>query len=87
MQNAKAQCAPHRENIDAIKKEANEAGFPRKEFNTLVRKERLELKLERVAENLDGEQGERYEDMLHALGQLGDTPLGQAAAAHHPAAP
>lgn len=84
MENAKAACSPLREDMDAIKKEANEAGFARKEFNTLIRKERLEKRLKNVAENLDEEQLERYEDMLHALGELAETPLGQAAASQHP---
>jgi uncharacterized protein (UPF0335 family) len=84
MENAKAACSPLREDIDEIRKEANEAGFARKELNTLIRKERLERKLERVAENLDEEQKERYEDMLHALGALADLPLGEAVAEKHP---
>jgi len=87
MKNAKTACSPLREDMAQIKKEANEAGFTAKEFNTLIRKARLEHKIEHIADEMDDEQKERFEDMLHALGELKDLPLGEAAAARHPANP
>lgn len=87
MDAAKAECAPLREDIGNIKKEANEAGFSRKEFNALVRKDRLEKQIEAIPSQLDEEQKERYDDMLLALGELKDLPLGQAAAEKHPGKP
>lgn len=84
MKNAKMACSPLREDMAQIKKEANEAGFTAKEFNTLIRKARLEHKIEHIADEMDEEQKERFEDMLHALGELKDLPLGEAAAARHP---
>lgn len=87
MGNAKQACAPHREDIKQIKKEANEAGFPAKELNTLIKMKRLESEIEHIADEFDPEQKERFEDMLHALGELADLPLGQAAAEKHPNAP
>jgi hypothetical protein len=86
MDEAKLACEPHREDMKALKKEANEAGFAAKEFATLVRKERLEGKIERIAENLDDDQKERFEDMLAALGALADLPLGMAVVDQHPEA-
>jgi uncharacterized protein (UPF0335 family) len=84
MNEAKRKCAPHREDIKQIKKDANEAGFSAKELNALVRKERLERKIAAIPDEFDDEQKERYEDMLHALGELAELPLGQAAAEKHP---
>jgi hypothetical protein len=80
-------CEPHRQDMKEIKKEANEAGFTAIEFNTLIRKERLERKLEKIAENLDDDQKERFEDMLSALGVLSELPLGKHVADKHPDAP
>ena len=81
MDQAKLACEPHREDIKEIKKEANEAGFSAKEFNTLIRKERLDRKIENIAENLNEQQKERFDDMIAALEvlseQMGD--LGKAA--------
>lgn len=87
MAKAKLACEPHRQDIKEIKDEANEAGFSAKEFNTLIRKERLERKIENIAENLDEDQKERFEDMLAALGVLSELPLGRHVAAQHPEAP
>lgn len=87
MDNAKLACSPHREDIKQLKKEANEAGFPAKELNTLIKMKRLEDEIEHIADEFDPEQKERFEDMLHALGELADLPLGEAAAAKHPKNP
>lgn len=84
MDAAKAECAPLREDIAAIKKEANEAGFPRKELNAVARRERLANQIEGIRANLDDQQKERYDVMVHALGQLAGLPLGEAAAEKHP---
>lgn len=79
MQDAKDACASHRDDIAAIKKEAAEAGFSKTEFSAVLRKHRLEKKLEHVADSLDSEQKETYEQMLESLGELAETPLGKAA--------
>ncbi|WP_119270880.1 hypothetical protein [Taklimakanibacter deserti] len=86
MSNAQEACTPHREDQAEIVKEAAEAGFSKKEFKTILRKRRLEQKLEQVADSLDADQRETYEQFLHALGALDGTPLGQAAAGKHPEA-
>ncbi len=83
MANAQDACAPHRDDIAAIKKEAAEAGFSKTEFATVLRKLRLEDKLEAVDAKLDEEQKTNYELMIEALDGLAGTPLGDAAAAAH----
>jgi uncharacterized protein (UPF0335 family) len=84
LQDAKDECLPGRDDQAVIAKEAAEAGFSKKEFKTLLRKRRLEKKLEHVADSLDDGQRETYDQFLHALGELSDLPLGQAAADKHP---
>jgi hypothetical protein len=81
MEKAKEECLPHREDIEAIKKEAAEQGMPKRPFATVLRRLRLEDKVEHVADKLHDEQKESYEQMLHALGKLAEEmgPLGKAA--------
>lgn len=84
MSAAKDSCEPHRQDRAAIVKEASEAGFSKKEFLTILRKRRLEQKVEHVADSLDEDQRDAYELMMAALGQLATTPLGQAAVNQQP---
>lgn len=78
---AKAACLPHREDIASIIKEAAEEGLPKREFSTVLRRLRLEHKLEHVADKLHDDNRETYDQMLHALGKLAADlgPLGEAA--------
>lgn len=76
---AKKKSLPHRERIKEIKKEAAEDGFSAKEFNAVIRKRRLEAKIDMIRERLDEPQQDVYDQLLHALGQLSDLPLGEAA--------
>ncbi len=86
MRNAQEACEPYRQEIATIKKAAAEAGFSKTEFNTVLRKFRLEAKLEAIDEKLDDDQKGVFEQMLHALGQLtlplGDTPAANGKGAH-----
>lgn len=86
---AKDECEPARQDQAQIVKDAADAGYSKKEFKTVLRKHRLEKRLARVADSLDANQKETYEQMLHALGELADTPLGAAALKEkeEPAAP
>jgi hypothetical protein len=79
MEKARENCAPHRDDIAAIKKEAAENGLSKKEFAAVIRKRRLLDKAENVDRNLDDDQKETFEQMLHALGMLVGTPLADAA--------
>ena len=81
MQRAQDDCSPHRDDIAAIKKEAAEAGFSKTEFATVLRKLRLEERLENIDAKLDEDQKASFEMMLHALGQL-DLPFDNKAAAN-----
>lgn len=83
MDNARDAAEPHRQDQAAIVKEAAEAGFSKKEFKAILRKRRLEDKLQHVADSLDSDQKETYEAMLAALGELAETPLGRAALNGH----
>lgn len=81
MKAAQDECIPTREDQAAIVKEAAEAGFSKKEFKTVLRKRRLQDKIDHVADSLDADQRETYDQFLHALGDLADTELGKAASA------
>lgn len=80
MDEAKADCLPLREDQAKLINDLADDGIPKKEFKTVLRKMLLEQRLEHVADKLHDEQKDNYELMLVALGQLADTPLGEAAA-------
>lgn len=79
MDAARLKCQGSRTAIKAAKKLLVESGYHAKELDTLMRKFRLEDKLDHVADNLDDDQKPHYDSLLKALGEFGDTPLGQAA--------
>lgn len=80
MQEAKDKCAPLREDIAEVKKEAHDAGLPRKELNAVVSKRRLLRKADEIRGTLSDEQADNFDQLEQALGMLKDTPLGRAAA-------
>ncbi len=79
MQDAKNDCAPHREDIDAIKDEAHNAGLPRRALNAVISKRRAERRAEEIREKLNEEQQSDFDKLLLALGDLAETDLGKAA--------
>jgi len=79
MADAKDEASPHREAISNIKKEAHEAGIPRKEFNALIRYDRMTRLVEGIRDGLSKDEAILYDDMRRMLGFLADTPLGEAA--------
>lgn len=79
MQKAKDKCAPLREDIAGIKKDAADKGLPRLELNAVLRKRRLLRKAEEVRALLSDEQADNLDQLEQALGMLKDTPLGRAA--------
>lgn len=79
MDAAKAKCAPLREDVAAIKKEANDKGLPRAELNAVLRKRRLLRKADGVRGSLSENQQDNFDQLEQALGMLSDTPLGKAA--------
>ena len=72
---------PDRESISAARKDMVASGYPSTELATIERRYKLQRKLDGIDEKLDDEQKETFAQMVDALGELGDTPLGKAAIA------
>jgi uncharacterized protein (UPF0335 family) len=80
MDAAKAQCSDIKEDISLVYDEAHEkAGIPGKALKSVLKARALERKAAEVREKLDDEIQETHDMIRHALGDLADTPLGQAA--------
>ena len=79
MEKAKKDCQPHRDDIKEIKNDASDEGLAKKPFNALLRRRKLLRKAEAVEDALNEQQKDDFIHMAHALGDLADTPLGQAA--------
>lgn len=74
-------CKELHSDVTAILDEAKGAGIPKKAIRNVVKKHALEAKLEDIRDSLDGDDLDSYDQLLQALGELGGTPLGQAAVA------
>lgn len=74
-----ARCRTVRESISGCYDAAKEAGIPTKELRAVIKERQLHKKIEGLRENLDEEQVETFDQIKHALGMLGDLPLGDAA--------
>jgi MoaA/NifB/PqqE/SkfB family radical SAM enzyme len=72
-------CRGVREEIAGVNDEAKDKGIPKKEFKAVVKARILERKAEKVRDDLDAESVETFDQIRHALGDLADLPLGQAA--------
>lgn len=59
----------------------DEAGVPKKALKKVVKARALERKAAECREELEGDDQDSYDLIRHALGELADTPLGQAATA------
>lgn len=68
-----------REKIKAIKGDLVDSGVPAKELNTLLRKQKLEKKLETIDAALGEDQKETFAQLVEALDEYAETPLGRAA--------
>ena len=79
MDEAKKECQPYRDDIKELKKEVAKAGFPKREFGAVLKARRLARQAEGVRTKLDDNQKDLYDLMRHALGDLAELPLGQAA--------
>lgn len=84
MDNAKEACAPIRDDMKELKKEAAEAGFEKAIFACHVAYDRSIAKAKRAGRKLSEKQRETYDQQRHSLGQLADLPLGNAALSKHP---
>lgn len=76
---ARDEAAPLYEDLDQIKKEAHEAGLPRKELNSLISKRKALRKADGVRAKLTKEQQDNFDAMEKEMGGFAETPLGGAA--------
>lgn len=79
MEAARAKCSPFRQHQKEIQDRGDEVGIPRGAFNAKVRERRYYRKGDRVRDKLSSEVQDAFDSLSHALGDLVDTPLGQAA--------
>jgi hypothetical protein len=75
---------PDRDEIKQARADMVESGCPSIELAALIRKHKLQRKIDTIDEKLDNEQKETFAEMVEALGGLADLPLGEAAKARHP---
>lgn len=79
------ECRTRREEQKRIVKMVKAEGFAADSFKAVIKRRRLEAKIEAIADDLDDDGAiDSYEQMLEALGGLADTPLGQAAMTDKP---
>lgn len=76
---AAEECAPLYDDIASIKREAHDAGIPRREFNSLISERKLLKKAEALRASLSEDQQHNFDQMKLALGDLAETELGRAA--------
>ena len=70
-----------RGDMNEVYKEAKDAGIKKKALSGYVQKKILEKRIENIREKLEGEDQDDYDNLMQALGDFGDTALGQAAIA------
>jgi hypothetical protein len=85
MSNAAAACQPHVDQIKAIKKEAAEAGIPKKPLSAKLRERGLRRKADKCREVLSEEQRDIFDEISLKLNDLAESlgPLGEAARDAH----
>lgn len=82
MMEALSECKTVHADIKEVLQEAkDEAGLPKKELKRVIKARALERKAAEVREELEAEEQDNYDRLRIALGDLADTPLGQAATA------
>lgn len=74
-----ASCKQHNEDIADILEEAKSNGLPKKALRSVVKTRELEAKLEAIRDELDEDLQDTYDNIRHAIGDLAETPLGEAA--------
>jgi hypothetical protein len=80
----KERCAPFREDMKQVRREAHDAGIGKQEFAAVIRRRRLEHKAAHAGDALDLAQRANYAAYLESLERLAEQvgPLGVAAAEH-----
>lgn len=74
-----SRCKALKEDIALILEEAKSAGIAKKPLRAVLKTRELELKLEAQRDDLEDEQQDTYDAIRHAIGDLAETPLGEAA--------
>lgn len=74
-----SRCRAIHQDIDAVLKEAKNAGIPKKEFKAVIKKRTLLAKVEEIRADLEGESVETFDQIEFALGKFAETALGSAA--------
>jgi uncharacterized protein (UPF0335 family) len=74
-----ARCRAIHQDIDAVLKEAKNAGIPKKEFKAVIKKRTLLAKAEEIRADLEGDSVETFDQIEFALGKFAETDLGAAA--------
>ncbi len=72
-------CKVQTEAINDILNDAKEAGIPKKELRRVLKVRKLEKKAAQERNDLDIVERETFDQIRFALGDLADTPLGEAA--------
>lgn len=80
MDAAKKACEGHRATIKATKKGLVTSGFASEVLAVVLRKDKLQRRIETIDSELDDEQKDQFASMEEALGEYLDTELGRAAA-------
>ena len=70
MRNAQIACQPHIDQIKAIKKEAAEAGIPKKPLSAKLRERGLRRKADSCRETLSEEQREIFDEISQKMDDL-----------------
>ena len=70
-----------RTDIKLVLAEASDAGIPKKELRAVIKTRKLESRIEKLRDELEPDEIETYDQIRFVLGDLADTPLGEAALA------
>lgn len=74
-----SECKGYRKDITDILDEAKSIGIPKKAFKSYLRERELLSKAADVRDELEGDDQDSFDMIKQAMGELADTPLGQAA--------
>jgi uncharacterized protein (UPF0335 family) len=79
MEAAREECAEFKTDRQQVLKDAKDAGHSTKVINAAVKERKAKRKIDRDRARLGQSDQDRLDMILHALGDLKDTPLGAAA--------
>jgi uncharacterized protein (UPF0335 family) len=74
-------CKEINEDISDILDEAKAKGIPKRALRLNVKRRQLESKIDDIREDLEDDEQDDYDLLMHALGDLADTDLGKSALA------